>query len=136
MLSFSKCEFWLDKVEFLGDIVSSEGISVDLAKVQVVANQERLKISREARSFLGLTGYYRRFLQDFSKISNPLTRLTMKNEIPCVSFGGSIHYFSLRIWRHYLYGENCEIYTDHKSLRYIFTQKRIKYEAKKMVETD
>lgn len=38
MLSFSKCEFWLDKVEFLGDIVSSEGISVDLAKVQVVAN--------------------------------------------------------------------------------------------------
>ncbi|XP_074336701.1 putative mitochondrial protein AtMg00860 [Apium graveolens] len=77
---FSKCEFWLDQVQFLGHIVSSEGISVDPAKVDTVANWERPKTPTEVRSFLGLAGYYRRFVQDFSKIATPLTRLTRKSK--------------------------------------------------------
>ena len=189
---FSKCEFWLREVQFLGHIVSSEGIQVDPAKIEAVMNWERPKTPTEVRSFMGLAGYYRRFVKDFSKIVVPLTKLTRKNEkfewterceksfqelkqklvtAPVLALpddqGGFVIYsdashkglgcvlmqhgkviayasrqlkpheqrypthdlelaaivFALKLWRHYLYGERCEIFTDHKSLRYIFTQK-------------
>ncbi|KAL8112978.1 hypothetical protein AgCh_020338 [Apium graveolens] len=77
---FSKCEFWLKEVQFLGHVVNKEGIKVDPAKIETVMNWERPKTPTEVRSFLGLTGYYRRFVQDFSKIVVPLTKLTRKNE--------------------------------------------------------
>ena len=73
---FKKCEFWLDKIAFLGHIVSSEGISVDPSKVEAVENWPRPKSVSEVRSFLGLAGYYRRFVEGFSKIALPLTQLT------------------------------------------------------------
>jgi hypothetical protein len=76
---FSKCEFWLDKIIFLGHVVSKDGISVDPKKVEVVVNWERPTNAHEIRSFLGLTGYYRRFVEGFSKLSGPLTALTRKN---------------------------------------------------------
>jgi hypothetical protein len=59
---FSKCEFWLDKVIFLGHVVSKDGISVDPKKVEAVVNWERPTNVHEIRSFLGLAGYYRRFV--------------------------------------------------------------------------
>ena len=74
-----KCEFWLEKVAFLEHIVSKEGISVDPAKVEVVSNWSRPRNTSELRSFLGLAGYYRRFVEGFSKIATPLTHLMRKN---------------------------------------------------------
>ncbi|KAA0050727.1 pol protein [Cucumis melo var. makuwa] len=75
---FSKCEFWLKKVTFLGHVVSSEGVSVDPAKIEAVTNWPRPSTVNEIRSFLGLAGYYRRFVEDFSRITSPLTQLTRK----------------------------------------------------------
>ena len=74
----SKCEFWLRKVVFLGHIVSNEGVSVDPQKIEAVSNWPRPKNPTEVRSFLGLAGYYRRFVQNFSKIATPLMNLTKK----------------------------------------------------------
>ena len=73
-----KCEFWLDKVSFLGHVVTKDDISVDLGKVDVVSNWRRPNTVTEIRSFLGLVSYYRRFIEGFSKIALPLTSLTQK----------------------------------------------------------
>ena len=75
---FSKCEFWLTEVRFLGHVVSASGVSVDLEKVEVVMSWERPKSVFEIRSFLGLDGYYRRLIEDFSRLATPVTRLTQK----------------------------------------------------------
>ena len=172
----------------MGHTICKEGIKVDPKKVEVVVQWPRLTNVTEIRSFLGLVGYYRKFIKDFSKIATPLTRLTRKQEkfiwneaceqsfqklkecltsalvlallediglftvycdasrigLGCVLMqnGRVIAYasrklrkheencstydlelatviFALKIWRHYLYGEKCQIYTDHKSLQYI-----------------
>ena len=75
---FSKCEFWLTEVRFLGHVVSASGVSVDPEKVKVVMSWKRPKSVFEIRSFLGLAGYYRRFIEDFSRITAPMTMLTRK----------------------------------------------------------
>ena len=73
-----KCEFWLKKVVFLGHVILAEGIFVDPRKVEVVLKWERPTNMTEIQSFLGLTGYYQRFVKGFSTIASPLTRLTHK----------------------------------------------------------
>ncbi|VVA39240.1 PREDICTED: retrotransposon, partial [Prunus dulcis] len=172
--------FWLDRVVFLGHVISAEGIYVDLQKVEAIVNWVQPKSVTEIRSFLGLAGYYRRFVEGFSSIAAPLTRLTRKD----VAFEGTKEYeqsfqelkkrlttapvlalpdnsgnfviyidaclqglgcvlmqhdrnyhvhdleltavvFALKIWRHYLYGETCLIFTDHKRLKYFFTQNEL-----------
>ena len=197
----SKCQFWLDRVAFLGHVISVEGVSVDPKKIEAVVNWKPPKNVSEVRSFLGLAGYYRNFVEGFSKIAAPLTKLTRKDvkydwvdachqsfeelkgrltSAPVLSLpnerDGFVVYsdtsrqglgcvlmqndkviayasrqlkkheenypthdleltavvFALKIWRHYLYGVSCRIFTDHMSLQYIFTPKRIKPEAKKM----
>ncbi|XP_042449023.1 uncharacterized mitochondrial protein AtMg00860-like [Zingiber officinale] len=75
---FNKCAFWLSSVGFLGHIVSSSGISVDPQKIEAVTSWEQPKSVQEIRSFLGLAGYYRRFVEGFSSIALPLTQLTRK----------------------------------------------------------
>ncbi|KAI3813856.1 hypothetical protein L1987_18591 [Smallanthus sonchifolius] len=76
---FSKCEFWHKEVQFLGHIVNAEGIKVDPSKIEAISKWEISKSPTEVCSFLGLAGYYRQFIQDFSKIAVPLTTLTHKN---------------------------------------------------------
>ncbi|GJU92227.1 putative reverse transcriptase domain-containing protein [Tanacetum coccineum] len=77
---FSKCEFWLQEVQFLGHVVNRDGIHVDPIKVESVKNWKTPESSTESRSFLGLAGYYWRFIENFSKIAKPLTLLTQKNK--------------------------------------------------------
>ena len=75
---FSKCEFWLTEVRFLGHVVSASGVSVDLEKVEAVISWERPELVFEIRSFLGLAGYYMRFIKDFYRLTAPMMRLTRK----------------------------------------------------------
>ena len=76
---FDKCEFWLTKVRFLGHVVSASGVSVDHEKVEAVMSWERPKSAFEKRSFLGLAGYYRRFIEDISLLAALMTRLVRKD---------------------------------------------------------
>ncbi|KAI3732508.1 hypothetical protein L1987_63713 [Smallanthus sonchifolius] len=154
---FSKCEFWIREVQFLGHVVNEKGIHVDSSKIEAIKNWAAPTTPTEVRQFLGLAGYYRRFIEGFSKIAQPLTALTQKgkvynwgdnqepglcldatrkgNRIRVTSIKGSREknytthdlelgavVFALKIWRHYLYGTKCTIYTDHKSLQHIFEQ--------------
>ncbi|KAI3695636.1 hypothetical protein L1987_78635 [Smallanthus sonchifolius] len=77
---FSKCEFWLREIHFLGHVINNQGIHVDPAKVTAIKNWSTPSTPSEIRSFLGLAGYYRRFIPNFSKIALPLTTLTQKNK--------------------------------------------------------
>ncbi|KAD7478331.1 hypothetical protein E3N88_01467 [Mikania micrantha] len=77
---FSKCEFWLREVQFLGHVVNQDGIQVDPSKIKAVEQWETPRTPTEIRQFLGQAGYYRRFIKNFSKIALPLTTLTQKNQ--------------------------------------------------------
>jgi hypothetical protein len=74
-----KCDFWLKEVTFLGHVVSSKGIFMDPQKVEAVLRWKRPITVTEIHSFPGLAGYYRKFIEGFSTIATPLTRLTRKN---------------------------------------------------------
>ena len=200
---FSKCEFWLTEVRFLGHVVSVPSVLVDPEKVEVVMSWERPKSIFEIRGFLELAGYYKRFIEDFSRLAAPITRLTQKEvkfewnnrcekafqelkrrltlapilivpergqrytsyyEASKVGLGyvlmksGRVVAYSsrqlknhehnypkhdmelvaivlpLKIWFHYLYGEKFEVYSDHKSLRYIFTQQDLNIRQRRWME--
>ena len=193
-VKMSKCEFWLKEVSFLEHIVSEEGIRVDPRKIEVILEWKPPRSVMKVRSFLGLAGYYRRFVKGFSMTPTPMTRLLQKNmryewsekcqasfkmliaflteatvlthptfgkeyvtfsdatlnEFGCVLMqeGEVVAYalrkmkpqeknypthdlelaaivFALKIWRHYLYREKCFIYTDHKSLKYLPSQREL-----------
>ena len=74
----SKCDFWLKEITFLGHIVYTKGIRVDLVKIEAVMNLKPPQNVTKVRSFLGLAGYYQRFVQGFSVIASSLTRLLQK----------------------------------------------------------
>ncbi|GKB62129.1 putative reverse transcriptase domain-containing protein [Tanacetum coccineum] len=77
---FSKCDFWLESVQFLGHVINNKGVHVDPAKVEAIRNWSAPTTPKEVRQFLGLAGYYRRFIEGFLLISKPLTKLTEKNK--------------------------------------------------------
>jgi hypothetical protein len=191
---FSKCAFWLEEIKFLGHVLSAKGIAVDPSKVKDILEWNPPTTVHQVRSFLGLGGYYRRSIPDFSKIVKPITGL-LKNDtkfdwsskcneafkqlkvllttapvlaqpdiekpfdVYCDASGSGLrcvlmqegrviayasrqlhrheeHYpthdlelaavvYALKIWSHYLLGNTCHLYTDHKSLKYIFTQSEL-----------
>ncbi|GJR41754.1 putative reverse transcriptase domain-containing protein [Tanacetum coccineum] len=200
---FSKCEFWIPKVQFLGHVIDSEGIYVDPAKIESIKDWTSPKSPTEIRQFLGLAGYYRRFIEGFSKIAKPMTKLTQKKvkfewgdkqeaafqllkqklcsapilALPegsedfiaycdaskkglgavlmqrekVISYASrqlKIHeknytthdlelgavVFALKIWRHYLYGTKCTVFTDHKSLQHILDQKELNMRQRRWLE--
>ncbi|KAG8501142.1 hypothetical protein CXB51_003224 [Gossypium anomalum] len=112
---FSKSEFWLREVGFLGHIVSGDGIRVDPSKISAIVDWKPPKNITEVRSFLGLAGYYRR--------NYPTHDLELAAVV-----------FALKIWRHYLYGEKCRVYTDHKSLKYLMSQKDLNLRQRRWLE--
>jgi hypothetical protein len=77
---FTKYEFWLQKVSFLGHILTTEGVAMDPEKVTTMANWRRPTTVTEIQSFLGLASYYRRFIEGFSKITRPMTKLLQKDQ--------------------------------------------------------
>ncbi|KAL5579236.1 hypothetical protein UlMin_011678 [Ulmus minor] len=78
--SFISCEFWLGSVQFLGHVISKDGLSVDPAKIEAVSKWAAPTSVTEIRSFLGLANYYRRFVEGFSTLAAPLTALTKKDQ--------------------------------------------------------
>jgi len=199
----SKCEFWMDEVQFLGHVIFAQGIAVDSAKVEAVMKWESPKSATEIRSFVGLAGYYRRFIEGFFKIVAPLTQLTRKDqpltwtdkceksfqelkrrltsapilvipdigrpfEVYCdashlgldcvlmqekkvVAYASrqlKVHernypthdleltaiVFALKIWRHYLYSAQFRVFSDHKSLKYLFDQKELNMRQRRWME--
>ena len=78
-VKLSKCKFWLREVSFIGHIVSEKGIQVDLKKIQVIIEWKPSRNVTKVRSFLGLTGYYIRFVKGFLMTAAPMTRLLQKN---------------------------------------------------------
>nr|GFB96465.1 putative reverse transcriptase domain-containing protein [Tanacetum cinerariifolium] len=79
-VKFSKWDFWLESVQFLGHVINSEGVHVDPAKIAAIKNWATPTTPTEVRQFLGLASYYRRFIEGFYLISKPLTKLTQKNK--------------------------------------------------------
>ena len=75
---FSKYELWITEVKFLGHVISVSSVSVESEKVEAVMIWERPKSIFEIRIFLGLAGYHRRFIKDFSRLATPMTRLIRK----------------------------------------------------------
>ncbi|GJX82724.1 putative reverse transcriptase domain-containing protein [Tanacetum coccineum] len=159
---FSKCEFWLQEVHFLGHVVNDDDIHMDPSKIEAVKNWKAPNSPLEIRSFLGLAGYYQRFIANFSQIAKPLTSLTQKNKKykiqMCAYAKGKVSaYASLQLkiheknytthdlelgavvfafknWRHYLYGTKSVIYTNHKSLQHIFNQKELNIRQRRWIE--
>jgi len=79
-LNLEKCNFWMQRLLFLGHIVTSIGIAPDPKKIEAVQNIQPPKTTTQLRSFLGLVGYYRQFIRNFSEVAKPLTLLLHKDQ--------------------------------------------------------
>ncbi|KAM1318632.1 hypothetical protein ACFX2H_003744 [Malus domestica] len=115
----SKCQFWLNQVAFLGHVISAQGIQVDSQKVTAVENWEQPRTVIEHGRVIS---YASRQLKPH-EMNYPTHDLELAAII-----------FALKIWRHYLYGEKCKIFTDHKSLRYLFTQRDLNIRQRRWIE--
>ncbi|XP_050918531.1 uncharacterized mitochondrial protein AtMg00860-like [Lathyrus oleraceus] len=149
----SKCEFWMNEVRFLRYVISKGGVSVDPSKVEAVINWKRPKNASEVRSFLGLAGYYRRFIKGFSQLALPMTRFSLKEiyfkwDSKCEQSFMSLKEKlttalvliipdpskSYEVWQHYLYGVRFEMFNDHKSLKYLSDQKELNMRQRRWME--
>nr|GEV36063.1 putative reverse transcriptase domain-containing protein [Tanacetum cinerariifolium] len=157
----SKCEFWISKVQFLKHVINSKGIHMDPAKIESIKDWASPKSSTEIRQFLRLSGYYRRFIEGFSKIAKSMTKLTHKNvkfdwgekeeaafqlikqklcnaPILALPKGSKIHFFvmlRIRVWVPCLCKtRRCTVFTDHKSLQHILDQKELNMRQRHWLE--
>ena len=81
---FSKCDFYKDKIQYLGHVISIEGISVDPDKIKCIIDWPVPKDVTNVRSLIGITCYYRKIIEGFLKIANPITLLPKKNKKICL----------------------------------------------------
>ncbi|GJT42032.1 putative reverse transcriptase domain-containing protein [Tanacetum coccineum] len=159
---YSKCEFWIPKVQFLGHVIDSRGIHVDPAKIESIKDWASPKTPTEIRQFLGLAGYYRSapilalpegskdFVVYCDASHKGLCVVLMQREkvIAYASRQLRVHeknytthdlelgsvVFALKIWRHYLYGTKCNVFTDHKSLQHILDQNKLNMRQRHWLE--
>nr|XP_009793995.1 PREDICTED: uncharacterized protein LOC104240808 [Nicotiana sylvestris] len=132
---FSKCEFWLRSVAFLGYVISGEGVKVDFQKIEVVKNWPRPTSVSDIRSFLGLARYYRHFVEHGKVIAYVSRQLKAhEKNYPTHDLELAAVVFALKIWRHYLYGVYVDIFIDHKSLQYIFKQRKLNLRQRRWLE--
>ncbi|GJU77108.1 putative reverse transcriptase domain-containing protein [Tanacetum coccineum] len=170
---FSKCDFWLDSVQFLGHVIDRSGVHVDPAKIEAIKNWVAPTTPTEVKQFLGLAGYYRRLIEDIEAEVCSAPNLTLhegtkdfvvycdaslkgygamlmqrENVIAYASRQLKVNeenytthdlelgavVFALRLWRHYLYGMKCVVFTDHKSLQYILNQKELNLRQQRSIE--
>ncbi|KAL4030794.1 hypothetical protein IC575_009046 [Cucumis melo] len=132
---FSKCEFWLKQVSFLGHVVFKAGVSVDPAKIEAVIGWTRPSTVSEVRSFLGLAGLGCVLMQQGKVVAYASRQLkSHEQNYPTHDLELASVVFALKIWRHYLYGEKIQIFTDHKSLKYFFTQKELNMRQRRWLE--
>ncbi|GJU83755.1 putative reverse transcriptase domain-containing protein [Tanacetum coccineum] len=138
---FSKCEFWISKVQFLGHVIDSRGIHVDPAKIESIKYWATPKTPTEICQILGLAGYYQRFIEGFLKIANaPILALPEGSEdfvVYCDASHkglGDVLMQREKIWRHYLYGTKCTVFTEHKSLQHILDQKELNMRQHRWLE--
>ncbi|GKB43923.1 putative reverse transcriptase domain-containing protein, partial [Tanacetum coccineum] len=155
---FLKCDFWLESVQFLGHVIDSKGVHVNPAKIETIKNWVMPTTPIEVWQFLGLVGYYRRFIEegteDFvvycdaslkgfeavlmqrEKVIAYASRQLKTNEENYMThdleLGAMV--FALRLWRHFLYGIKCIVYTEHKSLQYILDQKELNMRQRRWIE--
>ncbi|GJT21281.1 putative reverse transcriptase domain-containing protein [Tanacetum coccineum] len=128
-----ECEFWLQEVHFLGHVVNQDSIHVDPSKIEVVKNWKAPTTPSKIRSFLGLAGYYQRFIANFSKIAKPLTSLTQKNKKYDWGMDQEEAFQTLKRIRLCTHAKSV-IYTDHKSLQHIFDQKELNVRQMRWIE--
>ncbi|GJY37464.1 putative reverse transcriptase domain-containing protein [Tanacetum coccineum] len=124
---FSKCEFWIPKVQFLGHVIDSRGIHVDPAKIESIKDWASPKTPTEIRQFLGLAG------EKVIAYASRQLKVHEKNYTTHDLELGSM-VFALKIWRHYLYGTRCTVFTDHKSLQHILDQKELNMRQHRWLE--
>ncbi|GJT19865.1 putative reverse transcriptase domain-containing protein [Tanacetum coccineum] len=139
---FSKCEFWIPKVQFLGHVIDSQGIHVDPAKIKSIKDWASPKSPTEIRSeyFIvycdaSIKGLGTMLMQREKVIAYALRRLKIyeKNYTTHDLELGAV-VFSLKLWRHYLYGTKCTVFTDHKSLQHIVNQKELNMRQHRWLE--
>nr|GFB85835.1 putative reverse transcriptase domain-containing protein [Tanacetum cinerariifolium] len=129
----SKCEFWIPKVQFLGHVIDSQGIHMDPAKIEYVKDWASPKAPMEIRSedFIvycdaSIKGLGAMLMQREKVISYASRQLKIHEKnytTHDLELGAVV--FALKIWRHYLYGTKCTVFTDHKSLQHILDQKEL-----------
>ncbi|GJR99234.1 putative reverse transcriptase domain-containing protein [Tanacetum coccineum] len=159
---FSKCDFWLDSVQFRGHMIDYNGVHVDSAKIKAIRNWAAPTTPTEVRQFLGLAGYYQSApilalpegTKDFVVYCDASLKgyeavlMQRKKVIAYASRKSKTHeenytthdlelgavVFALKLWRHYLYGTKCVVFTDHMSLQYILNQKELNMRQRRWIE--